>query len=330
MTHMAWPEIESFHNIRKFVRVDPNEWWLGKESLSVTSTVCYKAKVKLHGTNSAVQVHADGTVQAQSRTNLITPENDNAGFARWVSNQKRWELASGHILYGEWCGPGIQKGVAISEIPRKVFVVFAARPLDGSDTLIVDPIELHHLTDGISLDLHVLPWYTRTIDINWKQSDEELTKSTEEISKWVLSVEASDPWVKETFGVSGTGEGLVFYPTSTPHLGWENFNYLVFKAKGEAHKNIATAKPAQVNAEAAASIEEFSSLVLTQARLEQGATAVGGYDLKNTGKFVSWITTDVQKESQDELEASKLDWKTVQRPLTDRARNWYITESKRR
>jgi hypothetical protein len=342
MPFLAWPEIESFHNIRKFVRVDPEEWFRAKEQLSGTSTVQYKCKVKLHGTNAAVQVHQDGTVLVQSRTNLITPENDNAGFARWaMTNKDKWnfvcdvgiphgsDVYCDWIIYGEWCGPGIQKGVAISEIPKKIFAVFAARPMNGSDQLVVEPEALELLVGGIS-DVYVLPWYDRTIDINWKQSDEELTKSTEEISKWVLSVEASDPWVKATFGVKGTGEGLVFYPTSTPHQGWENFNYLVFKAKGEAHKNIKTAAPAQVNAEAAASIEAFAELTLTQARLEQGATAVGGYDLKQTGKFVSWITADVQKECQDELEASKLDWKTVQRPLTDRARNWFIQESKRR
>src|ERR1700722_20890282 len=120
MSFMAWPEIESFHNVRKFVRVDPGEWWQAKEKFHGTSTVKYRAKVKLHGTNAAVQVGWDGSLVCQSRTNIITPESDNAGFARWVmSHQNEWiNLGNwgdrfGHILYGEWCGPGIQKGVAI-------------------------------------------------------------------------------------------------------------------------------------------------------------------------------------------------------------------------
>lgn len=362
MAFMAWPEIEGFHNIRKFIRVDPGEWWMKRELLSGTSTVTYKCKVKLHGTNAAIQVHWDGTVVAQSRTNIITPENDNAGFARWVMSPNRlskiWDNAKGHIIYGEWCGPGIQKGVAISEIPHKVFVVFAARLLDGSDSLIVEPEELEKLVSGIP-DVYVLPWYSRPchhgcdtninmkLEIDWKKTNDELTTIIAPVNEWVASIEERDPWVKDTFGVEGTGEGLVFYPVSEAHLGFENFQNLCFKAKGEKHKNIATAKPVQVSAESAASVDAFCNLVLTPARLEQGARAIMGehkheerlsclwcttgkveFDLKMTGKFIAWITGDVQKECQDELSASNLEWKQVQKALGDKARAWYIAESK--
>ena len=50
-------------------------------------------------------------VLAQSRNNLITPDKDNAGFARWVANNAE-ELVS--VLgegrhFGEWCGASIQR-----------------------------------------------------------------------------------------------------------------------------------------------------------------------------------------------------------------------------
>jgi hypothetical protein len=359
MAFMAWPEIEGFHNIRKFVRVDPGEWFRAMELLHGTSTVHYRAKVKLHGTNAAVQLHEKGEIVCQSRESIITPEKDNAGFARWVmTNKEKWNRAidkayvasyGGWIIYGEWCGPGIQKNVAVAEVTKKFFAVFAARPLDGSDTLIVEPEDLQNLVGGIP-DVYVLPWYEKDIDINWRQTDEDLTKSTTEISDWVLAVEANDPWVEATFGNKGTGEGLVFYPTSTAHLGWQTFQNLVFKAKGDKHKNIKTAAPAQVNPEVAASVDAFCDLVLTQARLEQGARALLGehkhsetlqclfcttgaltpecFDMKNLGKFIAWISGDVQKETQDELEASGLTWKQVQKPLTDKAREWYKAKAK--
>lgn len=344
MTFMAWPEIEAFHNVRKFLRIDPTEWWRAKEQMHGTSTVEYKCKVKLHGTNSAVQVQTDGTVVCQSRTGLITPEKDNAGFARWVmSNKEPWREAMGHIIYGEWCGPGIQKGVALAQLPKKVFAVFAARSLEGGDALIIDPYDLWQLVEGIP-DVYVLPWYARlpmhgmdtrvdcNLPIDWKQTDEELTKHTNLINDWVMDVEANDPWVEATFGIKGTGEGLVFYPTSTPHLGWENYQNLCFKAKGEAHKNIATAKPAQVSAESAASIDAFVEMVLPEARLEQGARTValtpGSYDQKQTGKFVSWVLSDVEKETQDELAASNLTIKQVQKPISEKARAWYLTKAR--
>ena len=340
-----WPEIESFHHIRKYIRVDPTEWWRAQEELHGTSVVHYQAKVKLHGTNSAVQLHEKGEIVCQSRENIITPEKDNAGFARWAfSDKEKWYRAidkayvsgtAGVILYGEWIGPGIQRGVAVSEIPNKCFAVFAARPLVSGvatdDSLWVEPETLQEIVKGIP-DVYVLPWHT-TINIDWRQTDEELTKSTAQINEWVLAVEANDPWVEATFGVKGTGEGLVWYPTSTPHLGWENFQNLVFKTKGDKHKNIKTAAPAQVNAESAASIDAFVELVLTEARLEQGARTValtpGSYDMKQTGKFVSWVLADCEKETQDELEASSLDWKQVQKAVSVYARTWYINQCKK-
>lgn len=364
MTFMAWPSIEAFHHIRKFIRVDPGEWWHKRELLAGTSTVSYKAKVKLHGTNAAVQVHSNGTIVCQSRESIITPEKDNAGFARWVmSNKDAWQEAADYVVYGEWIGPGIQKNVAVSQIPKKVFAVFAARQLNKPENLIVEPDELSLLVYGIP-DVYVLPWYQgsmldsaekdaekffdRTIEIDWKQTDEELTQAIAPINDWVMAIEANDPWVEKTFGVKGTGEGLVFYPVSEAHKNsFEHFTNLCFKAKGEKHKNIATAKPVQVSAEAAASIEAFVNMVVTPARLEQGARAILGehkhedalkclfcttgalnYDMKNTGKFVAWVSADVEKETQDELAASGLTFKQVQKNITDRARTWYLAKSR--
>lgn len=358
MPFIAWPEIESFHHIRKFLRVDPTEWWMAKEKMHGTSVVTYQCKVKLHGTNAAVQILPDGTVLAQSRTGLITPENDNAGFARWVkANEAEWKKTAAvptlwddkpthhlhMIFFGEWIGPGIQKGVAVSEIPKKCFAVFAMRIFgkNGEDALFEarperialylgkSGIEFAHSEEANLPDVYVLPWYDQSVDIDWRKSDEELTQAIAPINEWVAAIETNDPWVEATFGIKGTGEGLVFYPTSDAHKNsFEMFQNLCFKAKGEKHKNIKTAAPAQVNPETAASVDAFVELVLTPARLEQGATAVGGFDLKLTGKFVNWITGDIQKECQDEMAASGLDWKQLQKPLTDKARTWYIAESK--
>jgi len=328
---MAWPEIESFHNIRKYTSPAAHP-----EILNGNTIVDYRPKVKLHGTNAAVQVHEDGSIVCQSRESIITREKDNAGFAKWAHSQPNWDLAKGHILYGEWCGPGIQKGVAIAQIPRKVFAIFAARPLDGSDKLIVEPDELRVLIENTKFnipDVYVLPWYNEGLEVDWSETSEELTKDVNLINEWVSAVEANDPWVEATFNVKGTGEGLVFYPRSDEHLGFTNFNNLVFKAKGEKHKNIATAKPAQVDATAAASIDAFVAMVLTEARLEQGATKVSAdgaltYDMKNTGKFVSWVSADVEKETQDELAASNLTFKQVQKAISDKARAWYLAKAK--
>lgn len=337
MNFIAWPEIESFHNIRKFVKAYP-------ENLHGNSTVTYLGKVKLHGTNAAVHCYPDGTFVAQSRTQLLVDGQDNAGFAKWVSDQEgknstSWSAVAGLaeragypggvIVYGEWCGSGIQKGVSISEIGKKVFAVFAARTLDGSDRFIIEPNELQKIVNLVD-DTYVLPWHTYAHGIDWTGSADFLTSKVEQINESVMMIEENDPWVEATFGVKGTGEGLVFYPVSKEHLGFANFTNLVFKAKGEKHKNIKTAAPAQIDASAAESVAQFVDMVLTDARLEQGAGVVGGteFNMKFLGDFLKWINADVQKETQDEMEASNLTWKKVSKAIGDRARAWYLEKVK--
>lgn len=340
---IPWTEIESFHNIRKFTKAYP-------ENLNGSSKVTYRGKVKLHGTNAGIQI-VNGVVTAQSRTQILSSENDNVGFAKWVKSQEEsWANAAkvkttfdgstynlNIIFFGEWFGPGIQKGVACSEVPKKSFAIFAARTLnkDGepSGDLFVNPNVLKEFVKNIS-DVYVLPWHPATIEVDWNDSSETLQEKVELINKWVHDVEVNDPWVEETFGVKGTGEGLVFYPMTLDHLGYANFTNLVFKAKGEKHKNIKTAAPAQVDASVAASINDFVDMVLTEARLHQGAQmsqirdGSGIFEMKNVGNFIKWVVADVEKETQDELTASNLEWKQVLKPIGDKARAWYIAKAK--
>ena len=78
---------------------------------------------KIDGTNACVIVQDGEVVGAQSRNRMITPENDNAGFAQWVEENKEdlKELGDGYH-YGEWAGPGIQKNR--HEFPEKTFLLF--------------------------------------------------------------------------------------------------------------------------------------------------------------------------------------------------------------
>lgn len=73
-------------------------------------TLEWEITEKMNGTNSQILVGADGTVRATSRNRLITPENDNFGFAALVKEHQEMlsKLEPGAYI-GEWCGPGIQK-----------------------------------------------------------------------------------------------------------------------------------------------------------------------------------------------------------------------------
>ncbi len=66
----------------------------------------------------ATRVHNGGFewMYAGSRTRLITPENDNMGFARWVQEhaEELWALGPGRH-FGEWWGSKIQRGYGLKE-----------------------------------------------------------------------------------------------------------------------------------------------------------------------------------------------------------------------
>lgn len=81
---------------------------------------------KLDGTNACVIITQDGQIGAQSRGGLITPENDNYGFAKWVQTNREelLTLGQGHH-FGEWWGSGIQKRYGGSGNPfPKTFSLF--------------------------------------------------------------------------------------------------------------------------------------------------------------------------------------------------------------
>lgn len=80
---------------------------------------------KIDGTNAAIVITDDGRVGAQSRTRLITPDDDNYGFAGWV-DRNRDDLVG--ILgpgrhFGEWWGSGIQRKYGLTG-PDKRFSLF--------------------------------------------------------------------------------------------------------------------------------------------------------------------------------------------------------------
>lgn len=74
---MCWCSIVHLNNVSKRC-----------ERAGIRRHVVYRGKIKLHGTNAAVQLHADGRVLAQSRKRLLDDKVDNAGFCAWVMTQE--------------------------------------------------------------------------------------------------------------------------------------------------------------------------------------------------------------------------------------------------
>lgn len=320
----TWPSIELLYNLRRSL-----------EAVGETPKITYRAKIKLDGTNAGIQIFTDGRVAVQSRSQIISTENDNLGFAAWVSQNIDFfaQLASSEhaTIFGEWCGKGIQKRTAVSEIDRKIFAVFAVQfgGLDGK--LAKLEIRPDKIADFLPKhpDIFVLPFYGEPVVLDFGDR-QQLESAVDILNQAVDTVEKLDPWVKETFGIEGIGEGLVMFPESGEIVERLSYAELLFKAKGEKHQAVKTKQPVQIDPEVAQSIDDFVNLFVTPARLEQGVTEVcsGKFDMTQLGTFLQWFNADVEKESAAELDAAQLTWKDVNKAVMKSAREWYLAKAK--
>ena len=83
---------------------------------------------KIDGTNACIIIDDNSiVVGCQSRSRLITPSDDNFGFAAWVDahSSELGALGPGHH-YGEWAGEGIQRNHH-NIVGRKFFLFNTAR-----------------------------------------------------------------------------------------------------------------------------------------------------------------------------------------------------------
>lgn len=121
---------------------------------------------KIDGTNACI-VAQDGKVTAQSRKRIITPDDDNYGFAKWVYEN------AGALLdtlgygyhYGEWYGEGIQKNPL--GIEGKRFALFHATKYteaNGFDLERVDGLETVPLLHHGQCDVWTIPNIMQDLD----------------------------------------------------------------------------------------------------------------------------------------------------------------------
>ncbi len=327
LSHIAWASIELLHNVVRMLTL------LHEEAGRPFPVVRYRAKVKLHGSNCAVLV-GEHDIATQSRTTMLTPRSDYKGFSAWVHEHAAYfrGLRPGLVVFGEWCGPGVEQGMAVSQAPRKLFAVFAIR--DGA-RIIHEPDEIAALLAASPAprpaDLHVLPWEGEPFTLDFG-ARAQLEGGAAALNQRVAEVEREDPWVRRTFQVSGLGEGLVLYPIAVDDgpapVDPEGLAALMFKAKGDKHRTAATKQAVQVDTSVVASVDEFVALMVSEPRLQQGLATVcdGVASPQATGKFLTWLAADVRKESAAELAAAGLQWSQVDKAVQARARAWYLAQ----
>lgn len=229
----------------------------------------------------------------------------------------RMEAVTNVLLAGEWCGRGIQSGVALDKLPR-MYVVYGVR-VNG----VWQPITTYR---HVSLDQHRLynilrvPAYTVTVDYD------TITDVLPQLMVLTREVERECPF-GQSFGVSGVGEGIVWVCDEliNDSRGW-------FKTKGDKHAvthipPLLSATSSEATRSKLANCTVFASEAVTEGRLEQGLAYLKEMQLPvtraSTGEYVRWVWQDVQKEEGDSISELGLDKTALGKAISKRALQWY-------
>ncbi|KAA8574455.1 hypothetical protein EYC84_005917 [Monilinia fructicola] len=219
------------------------------------TTISVTGTVKLHGTHTDFLIHADNTIQLQSRNNEhLTADKDTIGFVpfamvvqrqilglkknihdRFLKLNPKAKLNDEHplIIAGEFIGPKIQKDVAISALPDKCFVIISIsinnewQPDEQYADIHNEPCGIFNVSRGGFLhEMIVL-----------KNPDLAFAK----MQALSNAVEEECPFAK-SFGIIGLGEGIVWKPAAP--LCYDAKYWL--KLKGPISMGTAVAGPARI------------------------------------------------------------------------------------
>lgn len=346
--HISFPSIEKFSNVvgninrsHNFVGLDENGDAIYDPS-KPKPVLTFTGTVKLHGTNAAVCYNNVDGLWVQSRENIITPESDNAGFAFFVeTNKDEFRELVAQVedkfipfvncnentisIYGEWCGGNIQKGVAITNLPKSFFI-FGVKitpfPVEGEEK--PRPaywVDYSYLRSPEHKIFNINDYQTWSVDIDFNQPQLVQNKLIE----LTLAVEDECP-VAKAFGFSGIGEGIVF---SYRNEKGEEFR---FKSKGEKHSaksKVNTLKP--VDDEKINKCIQVSNTVCPAWRLEQMLDKQfdllngGKLDVKGLGEYIKLVINDIIKEEGDVLSEASLEPKDISKYVSEIARKYFFS-----
>lgn len=301
-----------------------------KHSLAIPETLDFYGTIKLHGTNAGVGYNNQNGMWYQSRSNIITPEKDNAGFAKFAESKKEIFMNMINIvkttynidldnysivLFGEWTGKGIQKGVAISEMER-FFALFDVKVFNSSNkddcyyikgsSSPLTPQKFPELKSDSANNIYNIHEY-RTYNIKLNFSD--LESLQKELTSYIDEIEVQCPFAS-AFNVRGPGEGIVF----THYFEDKNNNQqrFIFKVKGDEHKASKEAKKIEIRPEQMSEIDLFIERTVTNNRFQQALDYVYKFnpeletynkkpEQKHMKHIVQWVLNDILKEERDNI-----------------------------
>ena len=314
-------DVIKFGSIGQFRNFIKTMQCLGWRKINLIGTV------KIHGTNSSVGLDLkDNSLFYQSRNRVLSLDDDNYDFAKYIEDNKteflkifdeiknktNTEKYDSIIIYGELAGKGIQNKVAVSQIDR----FFAPFSIVGVNKDTVDELDVK-----LSINESIRFYPVETFGIYNVQLDlDNVHLAQQKIKDLTISVENECP-VGKYFGVSGTGEGIVFTDETKQYS---------FKSKGEKHSVSKVKVIANVDIEKINKIKDFVDYSVTENRLNQGIEYLKEMnkelDISNMGDFLRWLANDVLKEEQDVITENGLDndLKAIMKSVSSKGRKWFM------
>lgn len=314
-------DVIKFGSIGQFRNFIKTMQYLGWRKINLIGTV------KIHGTNSSVGLDLkDNSLFYQSRNRVLSLDDDNYDFAKYIEDNKseflkifdeiknkiNTEKYDSIIIYGELAGKGIQNKVAVSQIDR----FFAPFSVIGVNKDTVDQLDVK-----LSVNESIRFYPVETFGVYNIQLDlDNVHLAQQEIKDLTISVENECP-VGKYFGVSGTGEGIVFTDETKQYS---------FKSKGEKHSVSKVKVIANVDIEKINKIKDFVDYSVTENRLNQGIEYLKEMnkelDISNMGDFLRWLANDVLKEEQDVISENGLDndLKAIMKSVSSKGRKWFM------
>jgi hypothetical protein len=242
-------------------------------------------------------------------------------------------------FYGEWAGPGVQKGDAIQQTDKKRFFIFAVglgtapHWQDSSKIvphmMITDPDDIASLLpDTYDRDLiRVLPFENEEPLVFDFNDESQVKKTLDIVNRSVDALDEKDPYISRTFGISHPGEGFVLVPHATLEnpISCEEYARRSFKSKTAKHRVRKQGKAASAREPLPQSAIDFVETFVTPQRVQQAANEVckEHVDMTAMGKVLAWIMADVQKEAADELAQMDIPFNKLKSSIADATREHF-------
>lgn len=338
--HIQYPKTKQFREVISTINRQVSYMGLDENRKAIYDpnqpkpSLIFKGTVKLHGTNSAISYNATDGIYAQSKNNSFVLDGnleEHMGFVFFVKqNEETFKKMMDEIcskydidpnvytisIYAEWCGKGVQKKVAISEIDKAPFIfgIKISNPNDPEhNSYWVDASGFSSVENRI-YNIYDFETFEVEVDFSMPQlAQNRFVELTEQVEK--------ECPVAKALGVSGMGEGIVWSAT------YKDIVYR-FKTKGAKHSVSRTKSVAPVDTEKLNSIKEFVEYSVTDNRIEQAIQETfdntDELDITKMGDFLRWVVKDIMSEEMDTMTDNKLEPKDVNRYISTKAREMFM------